>query len=44
MSHTTTGSDATNPAPTLWVGWIMFGSVMMMMLGACSTWSRGSSP
>ena len=44
MAHTTpqTGSTTSErpplptgeEEPTLWVGWIMFGSVMMMMLGA----------
>lgn len=31
MSHTT---STTKTEPTLWVGWIVFGSMMMMLLGA----------
>jgi hypothetical protein len=34
MSHTSTAQQAQEPTPTLWAGWIMFGSVMMMMLGS----------
>jgi hypothetical protein len=42
MSDTTSGAGSTTTAPatraetepTLWTGWIMFGSIMMMMLGS----------
>lgn len=38
MTHTTsqTGSRAATPEeePTMWVGWIVFGGMMMIMLGA----------
>jgi hypothetical protein len=35
MSRTTTeaGSSTDESGPTLWAGWIMFGSLMMMMVG-----------